>query len=798
MSRSVTIFLVLLLAMASESPISMGGRPCRADDEMKKHLEDLRRQVEDPRIDLARRERMALEIAAAHDRTGQAAGTAEEQRSRWSEAVHVLDLFNRQNPGHPRAREFDFQAAVYSWARARSWLQQEELDPTDRAAREEATRDLDAVLIRFRAIQDRPAHGDQELLDQNIRFRLAQALADRAELDVEGSEPKKRREDEAVKLLERPITEPTLRGFALLLRAELLGRLGRFDPALEAIEAAAKVKPPLPPAGLLAARVEVLIGQKRFADAIKAIESSTAPEAATRDVLAFRVRLAERSSLDPGPDRSNAESALFRRAAALRGSSTPDARRALIDLARQRIEPDGNQGPEAWEAIAAGAVALGDSTRAGRLESKGADRAEFLGDQAQAATLRLRAGAYFYQAENYAEADAVLTRVVDDPKAGAPRAEAGMLRALARGRALGLDRPGSSQKAYVDALESQIRDFPSDPTTNEARWLLGRLRLAGSDRESALALWSAIPPDMSRWIDAQLAVARLNQDDLDTLRIGSDRPGVEASYNGARGFLIRGLDRAQGDADKAELGLALARLELTPLVGNPDDARQRCEDVLHSATQPELRERAGRLRLVALAELNRFLEAEQEARDESARARGADLLDVARLLDHIASESESDLRLRRFGQILRVLLTHALERPEELTEAQVAELRLRNCRSLLFRGDDFGARRALTNWNGRPPLEDDRYLKDLADTYFRLEAYTLAIEVERLRQKHLGNGSLPWFESRYRLALAQYRSGKTKDSLHLIDATAILHPDLGGSVLHEKFVRLRQRMGPPP
>ena len=89
----------------------------------------------------------------------------------------------------------------------------------------------------------------------------------------------------------------------------------------------------------------------------------------------------------------------------------------------------------------------------------------------------------------------------------------------------------------------------------------------------------------------------------------------------------------------------------------------------------------------------------------------------------------------------------------------------------------------MTSWNGHPPEEDDRFLKDLADTYFRLEAYTLAIEVERLRQKHLGNGSLPWFESRYRLALAQYRSGKTKDSLHLIDATAILHPDLGGSVL---------------
>src|SRR3954471_19427880 len=78
----------------------------RADDELEKHLEDLRRQVEDPKIAIERRERLALEMAATLDRTGQSAPTVEARRGRWSEAIRLLDRFGARNPRHPRAREF--------------------------------------------------------------------------------------------------------------------------------------------------------------------------------------------------------------------------------------------------------------------------------------------------------------------------------------------------------------------------------------------------------------------------------------------------------------------------------------------------------------------------------------------------------------------------------------------------------------------------------------------------------------------------------------------------------------------
>lgn len=797
MRRRAAILSLIILGYAFSPVVPGAARPLRADEELEKHLADLRRQVENPATPIAKRERLALEAASTLDRAAQSAPSAASRRGRWAEAIALLDGFRGRNPGHPQERELAFQAAVYLWAGARSWQQQVELDPTDRAARDEAVNGLDAALVRLRALHAATPSGGSELLNQNVRFRLAQALADRAKFDAEGSEVRRRREEEAFKAIDRPATESSLKGFATLLRAELLGRLGRYDEAMTAVDLASKATPAPPTPDLLATRVAILGGQKRFDQAIKAIDAAPI-DAAARDLMAVRLLLEERSSRASDAERSAAESALFRRIDALRGSGAPESRLALQELARRLVEPDAKQGPEAWEAVAEGAMLLGDPTRAGRLEARAATRAEAMGDPEQAATLRLRAGAYLFQAERYGEADALLTQVVDDPKAGASRAGAGMLVALSRGRALATGRPGASRDAYIDALEAQIRDFSREPTTHEARWLLGKVRLAMSGRDAALKLWSAIPPGTPRWVDARIAMARLDLDDLDTLRIGNDRKLIEARYREARKSLTEALDQARGDVEKAELGLALVRLDLTPTVGQPDEARQRCEQLQHSASRPDQRDRARRLSIVALAELNRFDEAEKLADEESNRSRPADLLDTARLLDRIASDSESNLQTRRFGATLRLLLNHALDRPEELPEDQASELRLRLSRALLFRGDDAGARKAFLAWDGRPPGDDDGFLKDLSDTYFRFEAYPMAIDVERLRLKRLGTGSLPWFEARYRLALAQYRAGKAKDALRLIDATAILHPDLGGGQLREKILRLRQRMSPDP
>src|SRR5206468_2008666 len=145
---------------------------------------------------------------------------------------------------------------------------------------------------------------------------------------------------------------------------------------------------------------------------------------------------------------------------------------------------------------------------------------------------------------------------------------------------------------------------------------------------------------------------------------------------------------------------------------------------------------------------------------------------------------------------LRVLLDPILKAQDRLSPAELAESRLRQVRAFLLSGDEPRARAALTDGLSMSPELGDRLLKDLADAYVRLGAFNIAADVHRLRSQRATTGSLPWFEARYGLALAYYRSQRAREAAKLIDATAILHPDLGGGELRDKFIQLRQRVNP--
>ena len=90
-------------------------------------------------------------------------------------------------------------------------------------------------------------------------------------------------------------------------------------------------------------------------------------------------------------------------------------------------------------------------------------------------------------------------------------------------------------------------------------------------------------------------------------------------------------------------------------------------------------------------------------------------------------------------------------------------------RALLFVGDDIEARRSLTTWKGTPDASSDRLLRDLGDTYNRLEVYSLAVDVQRLRIHNNPAGSMPWFDARYALALAYFHTAQYKSARDLIE-----------------------------
>src|SRR5262249_26699379 len=156
----------------------------------------------------------------------------------------------------------------------------------------------------------------------NVRFRLAESLADRADLEPSSSTERKTWEEEALKALEPTIKEASLQGFVQLLRGDLLGRAGLYVEALNALDLAAKANPAPPKAELLEGRGGVLLRQERFDAALRAMEQAGVSKV-WRGVFPEKPRLEQRADLTPGPQQSEVESELFRLLNELRASALP-------------------------------------------------------------------------------------------------------------------------------------------------------------------------------------------------------------------------------------------------------------------------------------------------------------------------------------------------------------------------------------------------------------------------------------------------------------------------------------------
>ena len=380
-----------------------------ADDELARHLTTVRSQIENVTIDLDRREELAFEMAATLDRAAQKSPSAEARRRRWTEAVELHDWFLKQNPAPPRERQLRFQAGVYRWAGARSWNESSLLDPRDPQPRAQAALAFDDAIERFRTIA---GGGNNPTLADNVRFRLAECLADRADLEPAGSPGRRSRESEALDLLDQPPTETGLAGYWHLLKADLLRRSGKPADAEQEIAAALKSTPAPPEREIAEVNVPLVIAQQRFDDAVKSIDSSKLDKP-VKALWMARIRLAQLGALTRGAERFRVESDLFRWINDLRAGNSFERRVALLDLAKGAVVPDTQHPAEVWDSLADAFATAGEPAKAGAEMVRGADRAAELGQAAQAASYRLRGGGFLFQAGKFIEANAVLSRVAD-------------------------------------------------------------------------------------------------------------------------------------------------------------------------------------------------------------------------------------------------------------------------------------------------------------------------------------------------------------------------------------------------
>ena len=201
-----------------------------------------------------------------------------------------------------------------------------------------------------------------------------------------------------------------------------------------------------------------------------------------------RIRLAQLTGLPAGALRTAAETDLFRAVNELRNGKTPELNAALLALASSGLNPDAAHPPLVWDALAAAYAAAGDPSTAGARMTTAANRAQALGHADEAASYRLKAGGFLFQAGKFPEADAVLSLVAHSSAPSPLRTKAGMLRALARGRSAELRLAGASSASFTAALEQQIREFPNDPSTS---------RLAGCSARRPRQTRSASGPKSS-------------------------------------------------------------------------------------------------------------------------------------------------------------------------------------------------------------------------------------------------------------------------------------------------------------
>ena len=736
-----------------------------------------------------------LDTAADLDRQTQDLRSPVERRARWDQAAGLLDGFLRDHPRDEMASLVRFQAAVYHWAEGRSFADQADLSPADPTTRTAGITQLDLAIqgLRTIGVEPRPdVPGDP--LAQNVRYRLAQALSDRARLEPEGAS-RSGMEREAVTLLEPSLANPQLRGFARLLRGELNNRLGQFTQAQIDVEEAERTVPPPDAEALLRAKVNALIGRAQFHDARKLAGDAAKVDPALRAYLTLRVVLAQRRQVPPGPERAAFDAEAFALALPLRGGDRPEATRALLDMA-QAIDEPGEDRPLAWwDLLAEGQLRQGNPARAGRLLGRGADRAEATGPTAAATAARVRAGACLFEADKFAESAALLGRVVADESAPAElRGRAGMLIALGKGRALALKQPGASRADFLKALEEQVRRFPDEVATGEARWLLGRNRRQTGQRAEAIALWLGVPRGHARWLESRLAAADALREAVDEAAVAGDARALAARVEEARHQLGQATAEATSGPELVEIAFRVAALELTPEVGRGEAALEACDRILKGGATADQHARARLIRIPALARAGQLIEAERTALDEIRQAEPARLLEPVRLLDRLAGEAATDLTRRRLGMIDRAITVRLGKVIESLPASARDEVRLRQARSHLFAGEQNDARQILSDWGGPSGTADVAFLRDLADTYARLGSFGLAGDAERLRASKLPPGSPDWFQAQYNLALAQFKEGKVREAKRIIDGVAILHPTLGGTSLRERFERLRQKL----
>ena len=420
-----------------------------------------------------------------------------------------------------------------------------------------------------------------------------------------------------------------------------------------------------------------------------------------------------------------------------------------------------------------------------------------------AAELLYTRGSILVEVERFESAAAdfgdLVSRYPNDKHA----ADAHLLAAFCLGRQFAHSPSSQRRAAYAAALTAHRTRFKKTPTAIEATWMLAQLEDQSRHTVDALRLYLQIPETHSHAHAVHAAVARCYERILDQLR-ESNQPeskilAWEADAARRLNSIIERYVPGQSDLDahQADVLCRTSRLLLNQSGPDYDRADRLLRAVIENrsdAESPEVQQRLAELknhalglRIVSLAGRRQYADAEATL-GEIARGSVDQLLAVLDGLAEISEDADESTRLGLGKLLLRTTRALGMRR-SELSAARRAKLDLCVARAYEVTGQNERAVVIYTSLIDGSP-QDRSLWAALAHVQERIgtdEALSQAGAAWQRVESFEKPGTPEWLLARYHLAKCALRRGDVETSRKLLTVTRLLHPDLGGPQLRQKF-----------
>ncbi len=400
--------------------------------------------------------------------------------------------------------------------------------------------------------------------------------------------------------------------------------------------------------------------------------------------------------------------------------------------------------------------------------------------------------------------------------------KAHLLGTYALGRLFDEKKSEQRRQAYTDAIDRHLKDYPGDPTSNEARFLKGQLEEQRLQATQALPLYLQVEAGHARAEDAMNGAARCYETILRRLnerRLPSADFQREAIERLSQFLSTRGDSTEAWSASTAEVALRLAAIllmgssEISPIAeaGTARISTQpqasivsRCRQAedwltrvaafvsqqgsdLSNATMTDaFQKKMIPLRIVALSGMGNTADAERILDQKSVSP--AQMLDVVEKLTRFVGAT-SAAEQKRIASLQRLVIQRLDQRRDELS-AEQCQLLDQCLISAYATSGEIGKTVELAKRLSEQFAKDADKQRELAQLLSEIpkpEAVSLLKQCWRRVESLTKPGSQEWLTARKEVLAACIRLGQLDEARKLIQLTKVLYPDLGGEPLKAQF-----------